>query len=81
VRDFVKERIDLEREYADKLDKLGKKYQKGLRKSAQSFFGAGTPFKADTPGNDTASVTGSTASNEGYGWHRLAPWLRLPLNM
>ena len=57
VRDYVKERIDLEREYADKLDKLSKKYQKTVRKSGASLYGAGTTLKADALANETASIT------------------------
>ena len=65
VRDYLKERIDLEREFADKLDKLSKKYQRALRKTGVSYYGAGTPFKADAGGgSDAASVT-TSGSTEG----------------
>ena len=58
IRDFIKERIDLEREYADKIDKLAKKYQKNSRKTGVSFYGAGTPFKTDNGSGKDENVSG-----------------------
>ena len=42
----MRERADLEREYAKNLEKIAKTAVKRLKKAGQSFYGAGSSFAA-----------------------------------
>ena len=48
-RDFLKERVVIEQQYAQSMDKLAKSYIKKFAKNRQTFYGAGTPFQMSTP--------------------------------
>lgn len=57
VRDYVKECLELEREYADKMDRLGKMYSKRLKKVSGLFYGTlGMKWKDKRHGSSSIAV-------------------------
>jgi len=48
----VKERLAIEQQYSQAMDKLAKSYIKKFKKSGQNFYGAGTPFPFSNPDSE-----------------------------